>query len=305
MEVSTIVTTDVLKRPWLTSTLLGLTLLFFSACQTPPPTKVTERHLWDENAFLSLQTKSQKRQLIVTPETVVIDARPHFLYSLGHFPEAFSLQWSDFTKNSATGELAEGLDRLARRLARLGISKESPVIVLGRGTEGEGEEGRLAWTLFYLGVRDVQFGSTRALPSRLSRGDPPQRPNAPLWEPNYFEPIRLKRDEFQKILKESPPQTVILDVRSEREYQEDRSTDLGTLFHINIPWTHFLDEEGRPSMRISEELKNLAITQDHQIVVVSHRGVRSSLVTMVLVGLGYSKTTHLEGGLHMHRKAEK
>ena len=44
-------------------------------------------------------------------------------------------------------------------LARAGIAPDSSVVVLGRGLQGEGEEGRIAWMLAYLGVPNIQFAN--------------------------------------------------------------------------------------------------------------------------------------------------
>jgi thiosulfate/3-mercaptopyruvate sulfurtransferase len=105
--------------------------------------------------------------------TVVIDARPSFVFGFEHIPRAINLQWDDFSQAepSQKGVLQSDLFSVARRLARLGISPESKVIVVGRGLHGIGEEGRIAWMLAYLGVSRVSMIDIQAVKGKLLHTD--------------------------------------------------------------------------------------------------------------------------------------
>src|SRR5690606_26112281 len=130
------------------------------------------------------------------------------------------------------------------------ISPSSPVIVVGDGKEGSGEEGRLAWTLLYLGAPDVQIADVDALKLRFSNEVPPPRENAATWEPDVRESIVADRREvLDAIAKKS--KTFILDVRTKNEYfskTPNLQYELPDLGAIHMPWTEFLTDEGRPNL---------------------------------------------------------
>ena len=69
--------------------------------------------------------------------------------------------------------LARDLFKVTRRLALLGISPNKKIVVVGNGAKGEGEEGRLAWTLLYLGIPHVQVVGLEHFKNQLVNTEAP------------------------------------------------------------------------------------------------------------------------------------
>ncbi len=183
----------------------------------------------------------------ITEQTVLLDARSAFEYSTSHVRGSYHLRWEDFTQkdDNYKGLLVEDLFFHTRRLARMGIGPNTPVVIFGAGPTGDASEGRLAWTLKYLGVADVQImamGSTR-LPQTSVPTDP--KLEVPVWRPQQQpEPTSKPKPESESVseqtrssiktmtlsstntiknlsdLKEKTQQRTvwIIDVRSEKEY---------------------------------------------------------------------------------------
>lgn len=237
----------------------------------------------------------------ITDQTVIVDARPAFDYSLAHINGSLALRWQDFTqREEARKGLLEGdLFFHARRLARMGIDPSTPVIVVGRGPFGEGEEGRVAWTLKYLGLKDVKFVHVDAFKLPHSQAEAAPRPAKPLWKPSLQEDLDIEvkplLNNVQKGALAGRP--IFIDVRTEKEYlgkgQFKSVPDLGV---INIPWTEFITSQSLPNKEVVAKLETVGITKDKKIILLDEMGVRSAMVTLVLRDLGYSKATNFSGG---------
>ncbi|MCM2282858.1 MAG: rhodanese-like domain-containing protein [Bdellovibrionaceae bacterium] len=249
--------------------------------------------------------------------TVVLDARPAFDFTLSHIPRAIPIQWSDFTQNedAARGVLQKDLFALARRLARIGISPDSKVVVVGRGIGGEGEEGRVAWTLAYLGVKDVTAVPLSYFKGPLTSqvGTPPAP--VPIWKPAPVDDLLVTREELTNAIakggvhrpipyKNGGPavrQYKIIDVRSPREYVGKEGLALKrpvpNMDAINISWNEFFDASGRPQPRMLQQLRELGFGEQDRVIVLSERGLRSAAVTMALRDLGIKNVGNSAGGL--------
>jgi thiosulfate/3-mercaptopyruvate sulfurtransferase len=290
-------------RGWKTSSVLtaALALQFFGlvACQTfpPPATKAKETPELKHNAVAG------DLPLAIHEETILVDARSSFDFEMAHLPGAINLHWEDFTKNSPKkrGVLDEDLFSLTRRLARLGITPETPVVVVGYGREGHGEEGRMAWTLKYLGVKKVDFVAQSFFIVAMTRNATPPRENAPLWKPQVNAGLLVEREPFLKDLTVKslhPDGPAILDVRPEKDFLRregdfKNAPDIGA---INVPWTQFITTTGRPQTGIREQLSSVGITPNRPIYVISNFGVESALVTLALRDLGYTQVANYAGG---------
>lgn len=129
------------------------------------PTVVTETSTRGFGAAPALM-----RPVLLDESTVILDARPAFEYSMARIPRSLNINWVDFSERDpmSRGWPQKDSFAAARRLARMGISPESKVVVFGLGPDGQGEEGRIAWLLAYLGVENVQFARFGAVKSRLT-----------------------------------------------------------------------------------------------------------------------------------------
>ena len=134
-----------------------LTLAFLFGCQQPEKTRVYRKTGQD---FAAL-ARSLRSQIQITEDTVLLDSRSAFEFGSSHADGSINVQWDAFSQRNHKGLLNTNLDRISRRLSLMGIRPETPVVVLGKGREGSGEEARLAWMLMYLGVEKVQTGPIR------------------------------------------------------------------------------------------------------------------------------------------------
>lgn len=280
----------------LNKTLIGLTLtaIFVAGCQSAP-TKVRE-------TTTNLPVPKDN-EIAITEQTVVLDARPYFQYTSGHLPQAIPVRWEDFSRPGANnkGELDPDHFGLARKLARLGITPDTPVVVLGNGNGGNGEEGRVAWVLALLGVKQVQFAHDTHLAGKRMPGEPGAAKNAPLWKPNPNLDLLVTRKELlssaKKMTTPGTEPVVILDVRPPAEYLKKAANqiDIGA---INMEWKLFLDDRGRPRRAIARDLQSVGVDPSERILVLSDDGVKSAAVTMALRELGYTRVGNFAEGLN-------
>jgi 3-mercaptopyruvate sulfurtransferase SseA len=230
---------------------IGLTM---SACQLTPVHKIKPTSVREDfqpvtpgssggTPVGTAALASTASDIPITEQTVLLDARSAFEYSTSHVRGSYHLRWEDFTQkdDKYKGLLVEDLFFHTRRLARMGIGPNTPVVIFGAGPTGDASEGRLAWTLKYLGVADVQImaiGSTR-LPQTSVPTDP--KLEVPAWRPQQQpEPTSKPQSVSEQIqspvktmsvsstntiknlsdLKEKTQQRTvwIIDVRSEKEY---------------------------------------------------------------------------------------
>lgn len=271
--------------------LLSLSLFFVGCVQTP--TKVYQSS--------TVQNKDQS-EILITDQTVIVDARPAFDYSLAHLSGAINLRPEDFNQKEKPflGLLDKDLYFFTRKLARMGISEKTPVVVVGRGTKGIGEEGRVAWTLRYLGVKDVRFASIEAFKLPLINAETEPRQPAPLWKPNLDESLLVNRKDFVRKSMKVHPDFIVMDVRAASEYlgkvkgpDISSTPDVGA---INIPWTEFFDERGMVEVTVKQKLQAIGISIDKKIYVIGRQGIESAAVTLALRELGYSQAANYAGG---------
>lgn len=274
-----------------------LASIFFVGCQLKP-TKVTETYQIDIGPLV----QGLRRPLLIDKDTIVIDVRSPFDYAMAHIPNSINLQWQEFAKHRSKnpGELEDDRFKMARRLARLGIQPSSKVVVVGSGLSGQGEEGRMAWTLFYLGVHDVHMASIDYFKAPLTTKSSEPRPSAPYWQPQLSPSVLATKAELLKaITKQGAPEPEkihLIDVRSQKEYFRKEGFGLDyaepDLQAINIEWREFFDSYGRPNPSIKERLIGVGIKPSDRVIVISNQGVRAAAVTMALLSLGYDRAAN-------------
>jgi thiosulfate/3-mercaptopyruvate sulfurtransferase len=255
-------------------------------------------------------------QIVLTEQTIVLDARAPFEYSLSHIPRAINVQWTDFTQKEEAyrGVLLADRFELTRRLARLGIAQNSEVVVVGKGLSGGGEEGRLAWTLAYLGLDNVRAVPISYFKGHVSNIEAKPLPPAVIWKPVIDESLLVTRQELLYVLdnrgvydpisygeKARPRLYKIIDVRTSREYLGKEGVGMQTpipnMEAINIPWNEFFDPTGRANPEIAQRLHEVGVTKDQRIILISDDGLRSAAVTMALRSMGFKGAGNYAGGL--------
>ncbi len=294
----------------LRSIALVLTLLTL-ACQTTP-TKVQEQ----AEPNWSLLQKNAVEPIEIDERTVLVDARSAFDYSLSHIPSAINLPWEEFAqpKNRAPGLVTADVGGLIKQLALKGLSPEVRVIVVGNGLKGQGEEGRVAWSLLHLGFRDVQVANIEQFHFGWTQVEAPPRENRPEWQANVRSQMVAGKDEVMRIAtqKLGPGERLsarILDVRSRQEYFAKTPKGEGyvtpDLNAIHIPWEQFFTNEGRPKRDMKNQLLSMGWQPNDRIVVISNKGLRSGAVAFSLMSIGFRNVANATGGyveLTTHKK---
>ncbi|WP_413584529.1 sulfurtransferase [Bdellovibrio sp. HCB274] len=294
-------------------------LLALIACQTTP-TKVTSEQ--------GVQGAPEK---LMDGAPVILDVRPPFEFNLSHVPGAINIRWEDFSSQdpNSRGVLQDDLFSVARRLSLIGIDPDSKVVILGKGAQGNGEEGRIAWTLEVLGVKNVHTALHTVARAMNPKGDEPLVKNKPYWKPVIDESLFIDSKNFkayatQKLpplkmtgkkksktamdlpvsslfgmnFNEAKAKVVILDVRSNGEFGINNLTKYK---HVKTPvvqieWKEFFTESNAVSKDLGKKLESKGITPDKIIMVISNHGVRSGAVTFALREMGYRQSVNFAGG---------
>jgi 3-mercaptopyruvate sulfurtransferase SseA len=286
-----------------------LILIAMSGCQT----KSTKTSLSEQRAF---DLGNGAQPIVISPSTLVVDARSAFDYSTAHVPRSIPINWADYVEAEPAqhGIIQNDTYSAARRMARAGISPDSQIVVVGSGLQGNGEEGRVAWMLAYLGVANVQFSSIDALKPRLTNEPESQPPkSADIWKPVINESLNATRDEVLFAInknafispvsyKGGPTRLYkFIDVRSERAYLGKEG--IAAIKHvpnmeaINIPWKQFFNSALRPNDATLKQLRAMGYTPEQRIIVINDDGVSSAAVTMALRAYGFNRAANYSGGL--------
>lgn len=281
---------------------LGLFLIVFLAfgC-AQKPTRVSVK----KAPSAEMLAKRAKLPVKVTSRTIVVDARTRFEYQMAHYPGSVHLRWESFTnpKGKSPGRISGESKILVQRLALKGLHPDKQVIVVGDGTQGDSSSARLAWTLFFLGIKDVQVVDKSVLGLTSNITDESQKvKNADMWTPPDGEVLIASKDELLDALKANPrgPRNVIIDVRSEAEYLKKkgfgRKYAVPELGALNIEWKEFFDSEGRPSFQLKRKLKGIGVRSKSKIILVSDNGIRASAAHFSLLALGFKNSKTLIDG---------
>lgn len=274
------------------SNLILLALLsLLIGCQQKP-TKITVQE--------PLISETVTAEALMKNQPVILDVRPAFEFNLAHAPGAINVRWEDFSQNNpkSRGLLQTDLFALARRLSLIGVSPETKVLVLGKGRLGSGEEGRIAWTLKVLGVKEVYTLLHTSYREMNTTKEAPLTQNKPYWKPEVAENLSVDFKEFKNLTESETKEAVIVDVRSAQEFALRNLTQSKSVKSpvINVEWKDFFDDRGLPNKKIETVLTSKGISKDTRVVFISNHGVRSGAATYVMQYLGYKKAQNFAGG---------
>lgn len=235
---------------------------------------------------------------------VVLDARGEKAWKAGHAPGSAPIDWKDHRASwGREGRLSPDTGALGRALGALGVADDRPVLVLGAGKDGWGEEGRIYWMLDHLGHPDVRIVDG-GWPVWTAAGLPvvtdSARPAAGTFTPRRDEAARADVAEVAAGLDGG---VVFWDTREAREYagetpyMEPRGGHLPGAKHL---WfKDLLTESG--TLKNRGELKALlaarGIPLDQPVVAYCTGGVRSGFAYAVLKELGAASPANYDGSM--------
>lgn len=283
---------------------IAMTLVAFgfylTACQTGP-SKVYETR----NLNVDLLKQGAREELRINESTVIVDARRVFDYHLAHVSGSVNLQWTEFSehRSEVPGQLKQDKYAMTRRLARLGISPNKKVIVVGYGQQGQGEAGRLAWTFLVLGLPNVQMADFYYFRDQVTNTKSPPLEVQPIWKPRINEEIIADRTEFLKAVtaaEDIGEDVHIIDVRTKKEYfskkQMGGEYETPNLRALHIDWREFITKQGRPNLSLADKLEEVGVKPDDRVYLISNQGVRSATATIALLSMGYAGAANFAGG---------
>lgn len=277
-------------------------MLILSACSsfivgTDPKLKPTQG--FDSEQAKHLKASSE----ILSQDIVIVDARVPFEFAVSHIPGSVNIFWQDYSmpKGPQEGYVDSDLNSVIRRLATLGISPETPILIVGNFNRNKGEAGRVAWMFKYLGISNIKLHDVNDFLSK--KGTLPDKPraNKDYWQVQPQTDWLVEKDEFQsgmylpKVKREAP---VIIDARSEKEYLAKGKVARPDVGAINIPHAEFYKTSGQINFEILPKLQAIGLAFDKKIWVISDHGVRSAAVTYALRELGFQKAANYAGGYH-------
>lgn len=292
----------------------GVSLAFVFGCTTAPKeqTKVYE------NSSSQILEKPVDKQTVETnvlgntENLIIVDSRPYFEYSMAHYQNAISLDWHEFTekKEPLTGAVKKDLQFESRRLARLGIAKESSVMVVG--TKGKFDAYKLAWIFRVLGVEKVQVKNFGEIQAPVSNNKEKALDAKPSWVADKSSSLNCEYKEFHAAVEEplgaqGMDASILLDVRSLEEYQgkvlgglKVKAPPIGAFF---IAIDDFMLPKEQAQVVVEKKLKDMKIKKDAKIILFSVEGLRSSFATLQMLDWGYKNVCNYSGGLkeYMHR----
>lgn len=225
------------------------------------------------------------------------------VYAQGHLPGARYLHWrGDLTaRQGPVGAQVLSRDALARLLSARGIIEEDTVVLyddcLGIYA------ARAYWVLKYYGHDDVRVfdggrAAWEAAGEDLTAEGPPEEPAIYVARA----PNRAIRADWREVIDRlQDPGTRYLDVRTAIEYtghQPPTARGGHIPGAVNVNWAHAIDDDGR--LRPVDELERLyqraGISPEHDVIVYSQIGVRSSHTWFILHELlGYPSVSNYDG----------
>jgi len=254
--------------------LLGL---FLMSC-AHDPTTVSEADL----SILDRASAFEKsnRPITITGETIVLDVRAFFDYQISRIPNALWIDAREFSLRRRHGDdLEKQASKLARRLALMGVTPFSHVVVVGYGDKGRGEEGVVALTLLTLGVERVQMGNFSDFKSLATTKAGTKHPNQRYWEPRVVSSVICP-------LHDSGGVNFVIDVGPTFQ------TSANKLAHLSKDWKDFINKQDfSPNHRVKEQLRSEKIGESTRFMV---RGAQAPTVVFALLQMGYTSVCMLD-----------
>jgi thiosulfate/3-mercaptopyruvate sulfurtransferase len=242
--------------------------------------------------------------LVSDDQVTVLDARGRDAWKSGHVPGSMVVDWTSFTPEETfeRGTLLEDNEALQTKLRRLGVSNDTPVLVVGHADGGWGEAGRIVWMLRTLGHAHAAMvdGGQSAL---VTAGVEPSTRSS-TTEVGDFEISRrnqwtVGRSDLREIFDDKD--VVMLDTREAREFSGETPYGESRGGHIpgakHLYFKSLLGDDGRlkPKETIRHILEARGVRRGSRVITYCTGGVRSAWVAGVLIDMGYEDVRNFAG----------
>lgn len=229
---------------------------------------------------------------LYTDQTILIDVRGYTNRFISPLKNSIHLDWKEFSLDSQPdrGKL-KNKQEILKILNSKNINRESILLIIGDPLGGWGEEGRIVWMF-----RELEFVNSYIIDGGkkywdLAIQEPILKNNSlPKSDKTKFTSYDIQALELKEKL--NSPNFVILDTREKREYLGGTPYGERRGGHIpNSKWFYFkdlFDSQGfiKEKQKVESLLSSLAVTPSSSIVTYCTGGVRSAMVTAILVSYG-------------------
>lgn len=258
------------------------------------------------NHPLLIDTESLQNQL-GQPGLVVIDVRGRAAYEFGgHIPGAVHTTWHDYSDPNAVakGLIDPEMKRMEQRMRALGISDDSQVVIYSNPFDNWGDEGRMFWMLEYLGhtnLRILDGGWVKWVEERRPFEHGRVTPKPGTFTVKTANHTVIAKDELKALVKQSHPDTVIVDARSLEEYLGKEVSGIPRAGHIpsavHLAWNGFLNKNAtvKDLATIKAGLDEKGLQPDKDVICYCTGGVRSSWLYFILKLAGYQRVRNYPG----------
>ncbi len=268
-------------------------VLGISAC-APKPTRTREEKQVPK-VKITKDMKAEKAtwlRKVQKDECALLDSRSLYEFQLKRVPGSVLVRWQDFANpgESHKGILSKDLQELAERLALIGVAPNRCAVIF-TDRKSVGADGRLAWTLAFLGVKEIQILNREDYPELFVGALDKATRNLPAWKPNPQQNLRTTAADF---VKSQPEMFVVLDIRSPEQQKLNPISRFWSGKALELE-ANKLFERNRFKTESIWLLEKMGISQDQPLVVVSRDGVMSAGVSFYLTQIGY-RASNLEAG---------
>ena len=242
-------------------------------------------------------------QTLTASQAVVLDARG----ASAHAPYIEGAQVVDWLRLRdgwlRTGRLSDNEATLRRYFEQRGVSDDRPVIVYGAMPNGWGEEGRIWWTLRYLGhprvyILNGGIGAWVDAKGAVASRPAPKANDGKLGQKTQLD-LRVDAHSLDRLRRRK--QATILDTRTREEF--DGATPYWSSRGGHIPgarWLHWktlLGPDGRlrGPKALRARFQRVGVTQDRPVVTYCTGGVRSAFVMAALLQVGFRPVANYDG----------
>lgn len=246
---------------------------------------------------LDIQSGSEKIE-----NMILLDARPQAQWQLGHLPGAFPLSWENYTRTDTHGVKYRTLPAVefAKKLATMGITPQSTLLVYGDADSSWGGEGWLAWALAWLGHQGAVYLLDGGIQAWQQEGLPVNNHTPQLvaksdrvdYQPHESAAVTISASELAL----HPDCYTIIDTRN--YWTEWLPSHIAGAIHIDWKSFHHGDEHRLiDGQQLKELLQENGVPIDKPIVYYCTGGIRSGFTWAVHSLTDLPPAFNFEGGI--------
>jgi thiosulfate/3-mercaptopyruvate sulfurtransferase len=276
-----------------------MSLALCTACGEDAPAQEEEQGvLISATRFYALQKEG----------ALIVDARPKANYEEEHLKGAVRGAWQAFVDPDRNGIMLDDVSVLQERARELGLRNDRPVVIYADWGSQASAAGRLFWTFEYLGHDKVYllnggFEDLKGAGLETATGD--EKAAVGNFVVKLRPEIRATIDEVAQASAERPESVVLLDTRTQQEWEGDELRGNPRGGHVPgavfYEWTRVFTTGDKPVLRpaveLRAELESLGLVDGKLVIPYCQSGVRSGFIYALMRHLGYQNIKNYDGSM--------